>query len=261
MQNANALGIVDWGIGGLGFYSQLKNLRPHLPVIYVSDSGAPPYGTLSPAVLLYRLEQVIGELERMGASSIVIACNAASTVLPALSERRGHNSPSVTGIIEHGVQAVRQSSVRSLGIIGGARTIRSGAYRQGLRGSGIEIRQRIAQPLSGHIEAGRMGTEVFNRDLDRILEPLRSVEGLLLACTHYPAAASYFRHRLPDTLILDPAEEMLRGVLANLDLPGSSGVDRFYTSGDPVLMRQGAASAFGVVLEAIESFEISQMRD
>jgi glutamate racemase len=38
------LGIVDWGIGGIGLLQRLDVRAPRLPVVYWSDTGAIPYG-------------------------------------------------------------------------------------------------------------------------------------------------------------------------------------------------------------------------
>ena len=85
------LGIVDWGIGGLGVVRELRAYCTHknavLPAIsYLSDTGAPPYGTLSARDLEARLRIAIGFLRDRGASRILLACNAASTALVRLSD-------------------------------------------------------------------------------------------------------------------------------------------------------------------------------
>ena len=64
---------------------------------------------------------------------------------------------------------------------------------------------RVAQPLSAHIEAGRTGTTQFQTDLARIVAPLRQVDALVLACTHYPAAGRWFAAALPGVRLIDPA--------------------------------------------------------
>ena len=90
-----------------------------------------------------------------------------------------------------------------LGVVGGARTIRSGLYRRALATPRRRVIQRIAQPLSAHIEAGRVGTPAFERDWARILGPLGRANAILLACTHYPSAGEAFRRMAPRALLLD----------------------------------------------------------
>ena len=56
------LGIIDWGIGGIGVYKLIKERRPEVSVVYFSDTGVMPYGKMSRAELAARLDAVIGFL-------------------------------------------------------------------------------------------------------------------------------------------------------------------------------------------------------
>ncbi|MEM4251558.1 MAG: aspartate/glutamate racemase family protein, partial [Candidatus Bathyarchaeia archaeon] len=115
-----SLAVLDWGIGGMGFYRAIKARFPRTSILYWSDSGATPYGRMSRTELVSRLQVVSGILQQEGASALVVACNAASTVLAEACLSIPH-----TGIIEHAVSAVKSSGVSSLGIVGGRRTILS----------------------------------------------------------------------------------------------------------------------------------------
>ncbi|MEO6049350.1 MAG: aspartate/glutamate racemase family protein [Candidatus Kapaibacterium sp.] len=258
-----SLGILDWGIGGLGLYKFIKRDRPDIPVIYWSDSGEIPYGKLSAAALGARVRNVIYQLANRGATHIAIACNAASTVLPDIQRHIGTDKefPQTTGVIEHGIMAAAARH-GSIGIIGGGRTIRSGIYRRGLQNPETIIHQRIAQPLSAHIEAGTSDSEDFHLVLRRIMKPLRDIETLVLACTHYPAITDRFQELAPSALIIDPAEHMARWILANWNLadrnpPRGSGADIFLTTGDPIAMKSAARSVFGVTIDRAERVGIS----
>ena len=90
------LGIIDWGIGGIGVYKALKERLGDLPVVYFSDTGTTPYGKMSKRELNGRLDQVIAFLKAQGAANIVIACNAASTAIPYLDK----TGVSIEGVIE-----------------------------------------------------------------------------------------------------------------------------------------------------------------
>src|SRR5260370_39564965 len=80
--------IIDWGIGGLSVWRQARRLRPETAFVYLSDTGSLPYGTLSGADLAVRLEQLILHARaRWGSETILLACNAASTVLDRLRQR------------------------------------------------------------------------------------------------------------------------------------------------------------------------------
>ncbi|QLL05663.1 glutamate racemase [Mycobacterium vicinigordonae] len=240
------LGIVDWGIGGVGLLNDLDRLVPGLPVLYWSDAGVTPYGRMSADELAGRLTTVVAALARRGATEVVLACNAASTVAGRL-----HTPIPVEGIIAHGIASVPGDAAR-VGVVGGRRTIAAGLYRRGLDRPGRTMVCRVAQPLSAHIEAGRTGSPRFQADLARIVAPLRNVDALVLACTHYPAAARWFAAALPHSRLIDPAAQLAAAVAARYPhlRQTDPAIRRFHTTGDPDAMRRGAARAWGTVLTA-----------
>jgi glutamate racemase len=243
------LGIVDWGIGGLGVLRLLDARLPALPVTYWSDSGTEPYGLQRPADLAARLRTVIDALaDDHGCTEVVLACNAASTV----ATRIGATPVPVEGIIAHGIAAVRPGA-RSVGVVGGRRTIASGAYRRGLARSGRTVRSRVAQPLSAHIEAGHTGSPAFLADLERVIAPLRGVDTLVLACTHYPAATPWFAESLPATELVDPADAMVAAIAGrHRESRRPRRPDRTYvTTGDPRQFRRTAALAWGLGIDHV----------
>ncbi len=246
------IAVMDWGIGGLGLYAELRRDRPDLDLLYLSDAGAPPYGTLSRPDLLHRLIPVLRFILSRNASHIVVACNAASTLLVDLPDEF---NGVVTGVIDAGVSAVVASGGRRVGIIGGTRTIRSGIYQRSLKKVGIESRGRIAQPLSGMIERGEIGSDECGHLLEMILHPLRDVDRLLLACTHYAAASKEIAALLPDVELIDPIPHLASRVVADRIVPGSR-QSHFMTTGDPDRMRRSGLRAFGVEIDRVERVDI-----
>lgn len=233
------LGIVDWGIGGLGLLGHLDRDRPGLDVVYWSDTGFTPYGLVPTAALAARLRAVADALAGRGCTEVVLACNAASTVV----DRLGGAAVPVSGIIAAGIATVPDDLAGTIGVVGGRRTIRGGHYRRGLVRPGLRVVSRVAQPLSAHIEAGRIGTDAFEQDLRRIVAPLRGADAVVLACTHYPAATEAFAAALPGTALLDPAAQLAADLVGRLG-PGT-GRRTVLTTGDPALMRRSALAAWG----------------
>lgn len=240
----NRLGIIDWGIGGISIYKLLKEKRPNIAVTYLSDTGATPYGKMTRRELITRLDHVIHFLKLRGVTHIVIGCNAASTAIPFLRE---HKIP-IEGVIEPAVALTLRSKPSSLGVIGGRRTILSGVYRRAFAKSGIEVRQRIAQPLSGLIESGDINSPALQTAVKDILTPLRRSSHILLACTHYPAITTVLRQYVsPKTKFIDPASEVV-GRIDRLRLE-SDDDDQFLTTGDTATMKASARNAFAVTIE------------
>jgi SAM-dependent methyltransferase len=90
-----SLAILDWGIGGIDFHARLRARHPALPLIYWSDSGATRTASSRRDALAARVAAVAARCGSRGATRLVIACNAASTVLdhPALASDAGCRSP------------------------------------------------------------------------------------------------------------------------------------------------------------------------
>jgi glutamate racemase len=241
------LGIIDWGIGGISIYRRFRESGGAIPVVYLSDTGATPYGKMTHPELVARLNAAIGFLKERGVAHLVIGCNAASTAIPYLED----HGIKIEGMIDNAVAATAKLKPRRLAVIGGRRTILSGVYRDGFAAKGISIEQRIAQPLSGLIESGDVSSETLRAEAARILKPIRNSSHILLACTHYPAITEVLRTLVPPaTIFVDPAESIVRKIERwNLD---GSGLDVFMTTGDPKAMKLSAKLAFGVHLSGVK---------
>jgi len=225
------LGVVDWGIGGLGLVCALP---AGADILYASDAGAPPYGRLRAGALSARLLQVVCALHARGADEVVVACNAASSVLPLA----GAPCP-VRGVIEAGVEAAL-AVPGVIGVIGGERTIAAGRHAAALRAAGRTVRPRVAQPLSALVEQGRLSGPAVEATVDAVLAPLAGVDVLLLACTHYPALAPVLQARCPGARLVDPVAVVAAGLSTE---PGALSV---VTSGDPAQTRAAALAAWGL---------------
>jgi glutamate racemase len=239
------LGIIDWGIGGLDCMARIRAQCPHLDITYFSDSGYTPYGRVPPGELSERVATVV---DMIAVDHVIVACNAASTILP-----KTPLSIPVQGVIEHGVEAVLATTLGRVGVIGGQRTIESGAYGQPLRAAGCTVWERVAQPLSALIEAGRLdGPEVVTQITD-ILSDLGQIECLVLACTHYPALVPLFERLLPGVLLVDPMDTLVTRTMEcwSLDTQLGTGHSMVWTTGSIEQTRRSAKGAFGLDVGAI----------
>ena len=242
------LGVLDWGIGGVDFHRRLRARHAGVATVYWSDSGATPYGKLGRDALAGRVAAVARALKGRGVTHLVVACNAASTVLghPALTTV----GLPICGVIAPAIAATLATPARRVGVIGGRRTVRSGLYRRALLAAGRRVHQRIAQPLSALVERGELDTPTLHAELTRILAPLTGVDALVLACTHYTALLAPIRALLPGVAMIDPAAATLAEVERRWPLAGPGGSDMFLTTGDPRAMQDAAGLAFGVALTA-----------
>ncbi len=238
----SALGIIDAGIGGLGIYRELRQ-RSDASIAYFSDSGFSPYGVVDTDELAARLQQIFDFLHKQGVKRVAVACNAASCAFP--------NDDDHIGIIRFGVQKILDSKHKCVGVIGGERTIRTNAYGKHFVDEDIDIIERVAQPLSRHVEAGRLTGDLLHADIKQILYPLRNTDAVLLGCTHYPAIADEIRQYVsPRTELIDPATLMVGWLKENwldgLSIGESKGENRWFTSGNLREFTDNAKAAFGV---------------
>lgn len=237
------LAILDWGIGGLGLVRELWARRPGLALLYWSDTGVTPYGELPRRELARRVGAVVEALAERGASRVAIACHSGSTAVRDL-----RSSIPVVGILEYGVQAALASGARHVGVLAGRRTVRSGVYRRALEAAGLDVAQRVGQPLSALIERGVVEGPELDAALGAILAPLpRRLDALLLACTHYPAIAGAIARHVAYPC-LDPVGSLADAVLGAGEL--EDGPSRFETTGDARAMQRAAAVVWQLRLDA-----------
>ena len=145
------LAIIDWGIGGLGFYKIWKKHRPDDGIVYLADSGFTPYGKLNDEEQVQRLVKIFHHLSsEYGVTHVMVACNAASAVIDEIPPIKGIK---IGGLIKGTCEYVKENLAdKNFTFIGGTRTIESEVYLKKL--SDLNISQRIAQPLSALVERG-----------------------------------------------------------------------------------------------------------
>jgi glutamate racemase len=242
--------VMDWGIGGLSVYREIKRLDPSRNIVYFSGSGTEPYGKLSPRSLQARVAKVCEFFMQHGLREMMIACNAASTAAPRLRKQFDASGLHISDIISSGIRTVQGTSFRRVAVIGGTRTILSRIYQRALSTPRRHVVGRIAQPLSALIERGELDSSVMHETLRMILRPLQHADALLLACTHYPAIRHLIAPLVPAAQLLDPSVMAARELLACMPSARSnSRPDIFLTTGDAGQSARVAAIAFGTKVE------------
>ena len=136
---------------------------------------------LSKPELEERVRQMLHTFQGLGVSQVVLASNAASTTIGDVNVE----GIKQTGVIEPTLRAMRSRRYRELGVIGGRRTILSGAYGRSLRKQRFCVLQRMSLDLCQAIENGSTQESEIREMLAYLLEPLVKVDGLLLASAHY----------------------------------------------------------------------------
>ncbi len=241
MSEANRIGIMDWGIGGLSIYQALRAAGNLADVTYLSDSGSTPYGKQDRTSLRARFGEIAAFFRAHDVERVLVACNSASSAVDGAGE--SFAGVRFESIIPAGIRAIDSSAKRRFGVIGGNLTIASKVYENQLRHPGKKFFFAPAQPLSALVERGELTGAAVEREVREVLERLAGIDSLLLACTHYPALSPAFREQAPDLELLDPADRMVE------NLPrGGQGRLLFFTTGSGDLSMRAARGGFSVEL-------------
>lgn len=211
------IGVFDSGVGGLTVLRELVRALPGERYVYLGDTARVPYGTKSAeTVTRYSIEIANFLITRFDIKMLVVACNTASSLsLPVL--RKLYKIP-VVGMVDPCVRkAASLQRNGSIGVIGTAGTIRSGAYETALCRA-LPSARVISRPcplLVSLAEEGWGNHPVARTVIAEYLEPFREdpPDALILGCTHYPVLKEAIRDLLgKKVLLIDSGEEAARVV-------------------------------------------------
>ncbi|HET7583278.1 MAG TPA: glutamate racemase [Gemmatimonadaceae bacterium] len=214
VSTAAPIGVFDSGIGGLTVVRALVHELPREGIVYFGDTARVPYGPKSPDTVRRYSREITQLLLARGVKLIVVACNTATA--HALTALRDELPVPVVGVVQPGARAaVRASTSGRIGVIGTAGTVASGAYERAIR-EGAPDATVISQacplfvPL---VEEGWLDGPAVELIAREYLAPLRerTVDALVLGCTHYPLLAPVVARAMgPGVALIDSAVETAR---------------------------------------------------
>ncbi len=256
------VGVFDSGVGGLTVLRELLAALPGERFLYFGDTARFPYGTKSrETVTRYAIEIANYLITAHDIKMLVVACNTASSLaLPVL--RKIYKIP-VVGMVDPCVRRAASLARRdSIGVIGTAGTIRSGAYEQALRAAvpSARIRSMPCPLLVSLAEEGWVENEIARSVVAEYLAPFRSdpPDALILGCTHYPVLKRAIREFLDGaTVLIDSGEEAARVVDILLSEGGAKGEGgpagaHFLVTDDPEHFARVGRSIFGTEMDSVE---------
>jgi glutamate racemase len=260
------IGVFDSGVGGLTVLRELLRALPAETFLYFGDTARFPYGTKSKeTVTRYAVEIANYLITRHDIKLLVVACNTASSLaLPSL--RKLYKIP-VVGMVDPCVRRVASLPKRdSIGVIGTAGTIRSGAYEQALRLAvpAARITCRACPLLVSLAEEGWTETPVTRAVIAEYLSSFREdpPDALLLGCTHYPVLKRSIGEFLGgDTVLIDSGEEAARVVDILLSESGmrravGAAAAGFLVTDDPEHFVRVGGTFFGAGMERVERVDL-----
>lgn len=254
------LGLFDSGLGGLTVVRKVRERLPDHDLVFFADQAHVPYGDRTPEDLHRLLVHNIELLDARGVEAIVAACNTSC----AIAQRYGWPDARalILDLIESAAIAVERAGYRRIGVIATTATARSNAYSHAIRArvSGAEVYEIPAPALVPLVEAGKLhGEEPAHAVRDVVAQLPRTLDAVILACTHYPLLDEHFATALGNSVVrLDPAEaqsERAATVAIERNIPRASGTTTFITNGDLARFETSVASLMNVSSPRVERLE------
>ena len=207
------VGILDSGVGGLTVASALHRLLPALPIRYVADTAAFPYGERPEALVSDRVLAIGERLVGAGCGLLVVACNTASSA--ALEALRSAVSAPVVGMEPPLKPAVEASAAGRVLVLATTATARGDrlARLERVHGDGARVETVPMPGLASLVERGVVeGDEVEGMLRAALAGPLgRGVDVIALGCTHYGLLGPTLARLLPPGVrALDAAHAVAR---------------------------------------------------
>jgi len=193
-----AIGIFDSGAGGLTVASAVKNLLPEEKIIYFGDTAHLPYGDKSTETVKTYSLRITDFLLKKNCKIILIACNTASAAAYEAVKERAAGKAIVINVIDPATEFVaEQDNLTKIGVIGTKGTIQSGSYTKKIKAikSNKEVVSLQTPLLVPMIEEGFIYDNISNSIIKEYLsnDKLNNIDGLILACTHYPIIKNQIR--------------------------------------------------------------------
>lgn len=240
-RSAYPIGIFDSGIGGLTVANAIQKVLPQESMVYFGDTAHLPYGDKSPEAIKYYGIRIAEFLLNVPCKAIVIACNSASSIAFESVRKHVGNRAMVVNVIDPVVNKVASLFPKGkIGVIGTKATIKSDVYAKKLRqlNPSLEVFSLATPLLAPMIEEGFFNNKISRTVIGSYLSrpKLKKVDGLILACTHYPLIRNEIAEAYNDKVaIIDSAQivaEHVYNSLAaeNLLNTGNEPTHHFYVS-------------------------------
>ena len=242
------IGIFDSGMGGLSVLREVVKTLPGEDYVYYADSAHCPYGDKTQKFVTARSSAITEFLLSKGCSTIVIACNTATSA--AISSLREHFS----GIPFVGMEpAVKPAALGTrsgvIGVLATAGTLKGSKYldlRQHYQRGNIRIIEQVGKgfvelvekefltkgiDLNISVTLSEESESIVRASVSPLLE--EGADTIVLGCTHYPFLEEIIRKTAGEGVcIINPAPAVAAQV-ARVHIPGgksSNGIIRYYRS-------------------------------
>ncbi|WP_185871851.1 glutamate racemase [Blattabacterium cuenoti] len=180
------IGIFDSGIGGLLIAKEMKIQMPNEDFIYFGDTKNMPYGEKSKEFIRGNSINIASFLYKKKCKALVIACNSIASNALDLIQKKFHRKILIFNVIDPVAKNTIFLSYKRIGIIATPATIHSNYYTKKIKKHyhHLDVVQ-IPTPLLAPIIENGWEIKKINSIVKNYLNRLRSIDAILLACTHY----------------------------------------------------------------------------
>lgn len=267
--NNAPVGVFDSGIGGLTVAREIMRQLPKERMVYFGDTARLPYGTKSKNTIIRFSRQIVRFLLTKDVKAIVIACNTATAY--ALEEIQKELEIPVIGVIDAAARvAGKVTENNRVGVVGTTGTIGSGMYEKALKryNENVMVYGKACPLLVSLAEEGWLHDTITEEVVRRYLRDLqyKSVDTLILGCTHYPLLRSTFRKVAgEDVTLVNPAYEVAmelrkllyeQGLSCNANVSASGKKYEFFVSDAAEKFCDFANSILPYDIEAVQQISI-----
>lgn len=231
------IGFFDSGVGGVSVLHTARRILPNEHFLYYGDNGHAPYGP-KPLEEIRRLSaESVGVLLDRGVKAVVIACNTATSAYAEIL--RAELKLPVIGMEPALKPAQEARHGGEILVLATQATLTLPKFQRLMKRYGDHVIPVVGRGLVELVEAGKADSPETEAVLRELLGRYvgRSIDSVVLGCTHYPFLAGAIRRMFPEAELFDGRTGTcmrLKHLLeaGGLRSKGTEGSVEFLTSGD-----------------------------
>jgi glutamate racemase len=240
------IGVFDSGVGGLSVVKEIYKKLPNCQIIYFGDTARLPYGTKGVDFVKKYSEKITRWLLDKDVKIIIVACHTVSALAGDYLKEQFKNVP-VFDMIVPTVNKISGLRLKQIGIIGTPGTIKSRAWESHLLKLNPKFKiYSLACPLFVPlVEEGWVDKKATKEIVKEYLIYFKDkkIDGLVLACTHYPMLEGVIKAVLGKKIeIIDPAKilanEISQFISNNGNIKMEVGESQFFFSDEPYNLKK-----------------------
>lgn len=270
LNNHEAIGFIDSGVGGLTVVKEALRQLPNERLIYLGDTARCPYGPRPAEQVIQFTWEMTNFLLEKNIKMLVIACNTATAV--ALEEIKAKLDIPVVGVILPGTRAALKATKNNrIGVIGTAGTIKSKAYEEALKSKAPNtfVSSLACPKFVPIVESNEFHSSVAKKVVSETLNPLqlKKLDTLILGCTHYPLLRPLIQNVMGNHVkLIDSGAETVSEVSMLLDYfdiantpEYKNEANEFYTTGSAKMFKAIANDWLDLGTVTVEQTRLSNI--